>query len=81
MLFSNLFYLNTRIRRSVDLSGWKISAKLLNDSSGYEGRLILDVKGGHFTAGKNEYFPIPQSEIDKTTVGGKPTLTQNKGYQ
>lgn len=42
----------------------------------YRGR-----EGGHFTASKNEYFPIPPSEIDKTTIGGKATLAQNKGYQ
>jgi hypothetical protein len=67
--------------RFFDLSRWGIAPKVLNDFFAYEGGLVVDVKGGHFTAGKNEYFPIPQSEIDKTTVGGKPTLTQNKGYQ
>jgi hypothetical protein len=67
--------------RFFDLSRWGIAAEVLNDFFAYEGSLIGDVKGGHFTAGKNEYFPIPQSEIDKTTIGGKATLTQNKGYQ
>ena len=67
--------------RFFDLSRWGIAAQVLNDFFTYEGSLIGDVKGGHFTAGKNEYFPIPQSEIDKTTIGGKATLTQNKGYQ
>jgi len=67
--------------RFFDLSRWGIAAQVLNDFFAYEGNLIGDVKGGHFTAGKNEYFPIPQSEIDKTTIGGKATLTQNKGYQ
>lgn len=67
--------------RFFDLSRWGIASQVLNDFFAYEGSLVVDVKGGHFTAGKNEYFPIPQSEIDKTTMGGKPTLTQNKGYQ
>jgi len=26
------------------------------------------------------YFAIPQAEIDASTIGGKPTLTQNPGY-
>jgi starch-binding outer membrane protein, SusD/RagB family len=67
--------------RFFDLSRWGIAAQVMNDFYAYEGSLIGDVKGGHFTAGKNEYFPIPQTEIDKTTIAGKRTLTQNKGYQ
>ena len=44
-------------------------------SSGYS---LLS--GASFKKGKAEYFAIPQSEIDVSTVGGKPTLTQNPGY-
>lgn len=36
--------------------------------------------GAKFTPGKNEYFAIPQSQIDITTVNGKATLVQNPGY-
>jgi len=35
------------------------------------------MQGASFVAGKSEYFLIPQSEIDASTVGGVPTLTQN----
>jgi len=35
---------------------------------------------GHFTPGKNEYYAIPQSEIDKSKSTGKGVLVQNKGY-
>lgn len=34
----------------------------------------------NFTAGKNEYFPIPQNEIDNMNSDGKVRLTQNPGY-
>ena len=40
----------------------------------------LLMQGAVFTANSN-YFAIPQIEIDASTVGGKPTLTQNPGYQ
>jgi hypothetical protein len=33
-----------------------------------------------FTAGKSEYFPIPQSQIDRSSKAGVPVLTQNPGY-
>ena len=67
--------------RFFDLSRWGIAGPTLNAFYAYEGAITTDVTSGHFTTGKNEYYPIPQSEIDKTTVGGKPTLTQNPGYQ
>jgi hypothetical protein len=38
------------------------------------------LKGASFTKGKNEYFPIPQSEIDLSREKGKNTLVQNPGY-
>ena len=38
------------------------------------------LSGATFKAGQSEYFAIPQAEIDASTAGGKPTLTQNKGY-
>jgi len=33
-----------------------------------------------FTAGKNEYFPIPQSTIDNVNSDGKVRIKQNPGY-
>jgi len=38
------------------------------------------LKGATFVKGKAEYFAIPQSEIDVSTINGKKTLTQNPGY-
>ncbi len=36
--------------------------------------------GGQFLPNKNEYFPIPQRQIDLSTVEGEATLVQNPGY-
>ena len=66
--------------RFFDLSRWGIAETTLNKFYAYEGTITNDVKSGKFTAGKNEYFPIPQVEIDKTVVNGTKTLTQNPGY-
>jgi starch-binding outer membrane protein, SusD/RagB family len=38
------------------------------------------VKGATFSKGKNEYYPIPQLEIDASVAAGKSSLTQNPGY-
>ncbi|HCL84137.1 MAG TPA: RagB/SusD family nutrient uptake outer membrane protein [Chitinophagaceae bacterium] len=38
------------------------------------------LSGATFKDGQSNYFAIPQQEIDASTVGGKPTLTQNPGY-
>lgn len=34
----------------------------------------------HFTPGRNEYYAIPQQEIDRSRALGKEQLTQNAGY-
>jgi hypothetical protein len=67
--------------RAMDLSRWGIAKQELDPfyahevASGY----VLDV-GATFTTGKNEFLPIPQAQIDKSTTGGKSVLTQNPGY-
>jgi hypothetical protein len=39
------------------------------------------LSGAVFTTGKNEYYPIPQAQIDASVTAGKgSTLTQNPGY-
>ncbi|MGH2647395.1 MAG: RagB/SusD family nutrient uptake outer membrane protein, partial [Ginsengibacter sp.] len=37
--------------------------------------------GAQFTKGVNEYFAIPQNEIDVENSSGKKVLKQNPGYQ
>lgn len=66
--------------RFFDLVRWGTAASTINAYFAYEGKITTDITSGHFTAGKNEYFPIPQSEIDLGVVNSKPVLTQNKGY-
>lgn len=66
--------------RFFDLVRWGIADKTLNAFFQYEGTRVTDVRGASFTKGTNEYFPIPQRQIDLTTKGGENTLIQNPGY-
>ena len=68
-------------QRFYDLSRWGLAAPTINAYFQFEGQFTIDVKSAHFSANKNEYFPIPQSQIDLTNNNGKPTLTQNMGYK
>lgn len=63
--------------RFFDLVRWGIAATTLNAYFAYEGKITNDLPGAHFTTGKNEYFPIPQAQID---LQGKAKLKQNPGY-
>ena len=77
-----------RFERKIELSGeghrffdlvrWGIAEKTLNAYLAVDGK-ILSIKfgGSKFTAGKNEYLPIPQAQID---IQGKDILKQNPGY-
>jgi hypothetical protein len=66
--------------RFFDLVRWGLAGSALNSYFGYEGQFVTDVTGAHFTAGKNEKYPIPLQQIDLTQKNGKNTLTQNPGY-
>lgn len=64
--------------RLFDLVRWGVAATELNTYLGYEAKTLVTKFGGaKFTAGKNEYQPIPQAQID---IQGKDVLTQNPGY-
>lgn len=63
--------------RFFDLVRWGIADKVMNHYFDYESQFTSDIDGAQFTANKNEYFPIPQTQIDLS--GG--TLTQNQGYR
>jgi tetratricopeptide (TPR) repeat protein len=63
--------------RFFDLVRWGIAAQVLNAYFQYEGAITGDLPSAHFTTGKNEYFPIPQAQID---LVGKNILKQNPGY-
>lgn len=66
--------------RFFDLSRWGIADQVLNAYFAFEGSITPDVGPGKFTKGKNEYYPIPQRQIDLSTKGGSSPLTQNPGY-
>jgi len=62
--------------RFFDLVRWGIAADNINTYLQAErGRLPANLTGVNFTANKNEYFPIPQVEIDLNAK-----LKQNPGY-
>ncbi|MEO5995510.1 MAG: RagB/SusD family nutrient uptake outer membrane protein, partial [Chitinophagaceae bacterium] len=67
--------------RFFDLSRWGIAAETLNAFFDYEGKIVTDVTGGKFIKGKNEYFPIPNFQIDLSKKPGGFLLKQNPGYQ
>ncbi|MEP6713047.1 MAG: RagB/SusD family nutrient uptake outer membrane protein [Ferruginibacter sp.] len=67
--------------RFFDLVRWGIAADYLSIYLATEkNRLPNNLTSASFTAGKNEYFPIPQQEIDLSSVNGTPLLKQNPGY-
>lgn len=85
-------YANTAIRferklelamegqRFFDLVRWGIAGTALTAYYTAEGKYKLTDYNGlnpHFTTGKNEYFPIPQRQIDLSTKNGEATLQQN----
>ncbi|MFB0947683.1 MAG: hypothetical protein ACI9V1_001593 [Spirosomataceae bacterium] len=64
--------------RFFDLVRWNIAAETLNAYLAYDGSILITKLGGaKFTAGKNEYLPIPLPQID---VQGTDVLKQNPGY-
>lgn len=64
--------------RLYDLVRWEVAAETLNAYLAYDGaKLVPSLGGATFTAGKNELYPIPQSQID---IQGPDVLKQNPGY-
>ncbi|MDV3309639.1 MAG: RagB/SusD family nutrient uptake outer membrane protein [Cyclobacteriaceae bacterium] len=66
--------------RFFDLVRWGVAEKVLNDFFAYESQIVPTIGVGHFSPGKNEHFPIPQNQIDLSTVNGVSVLKQNPGY-
>ncbi|WP_018618676.1 RagB/SusD family nutrient uptake outer membrane protein [Spirosoma luteum] len=63
--------------RFYDLVRWGIAAPVLNAYLAYEAPLLpTGFLGAKFTAGKDEYMPIPQTQIDLQ----KGLFKQNSGY-
>jgi len=68
--------------RFFDLVRTGTAKEQLDHYYNYEGKYISDVTGASFTAPKNNYYPIPQNQIDVMgkDANGKNILTQNTGY-
>lgn len=64
--------------RFFDLVRWGIAANTLNTFLAYESaKLPVAYTSAKFTAGRDEYMPIPQTQID---YQGASVLKQNPGY-
>jgi hypothetical protein len=67
-------------QRFFDLVRWGIAATTINTYIAREKAARPLKLNANFTAGKNEYMPIPQSEIDNMNSDGTVRLVQNNGY-
>jgi hypothetical protein len=74
--FERMLELGMEGHRFFDLVRWGIAESNINAYLAKEKNMTSWLEGAVFTAGKNEYFPIPQMEIDKSE--GK--LKQNPNY-
>ena len=64
--------------RMYDLVRWGVASDVLNAYLAYEGpKLNAPFAGATFDANKDEYLPIPQTEID---LLGSDVIIQNPGY-
>lgn len=67
--------------RFFDLVRWGIAEPTINSYIAREKLIPRPLKlNAKFTAGKNEYSPIPQGEIDNLNADGTVRLKQNPGY-
>jgi len=68
--------------RFFDLVRWGVASTALNAFLAYEKPKLSAAYSSAtgFVAPKNNYFPIPQRQIDLQTSGGVSNLTQNPGY-
>ncbi len=66
--------------RFFDLVRWGIAAEYINNYLSVEKTRIGHLQSAQFVAGKNEYLPLPQVEIDLSAKDGVPLLKQNPGY-
>ncbi len=67
----------TEGHRFFDLVRWGIADQVLNAYIAQDSKFRSFMQGAHFTKGTNEYWPIPQNQID---IEGKDVLQQNPGF-
>ncbi len=78
--FERRLELSMEGHRFFDLVRWGIAATTINTYIAREKAARPLKSDANFTAGKNEYFPIPQGEIDNLNADGTTRLVQNPGY-
>jgi hypothetical protein len=66
--------------RFFDLVRWGVAAPTINNYLAGEKDRRAYLIGASFTAGVNEYYPIPEQQIILSSINGVPTLQQNPGY-
>ncbi len=71
-------------QRFFDLQRWDQGtgsmATEINAFFAYDVNINSQLNGAHFTKGKNEYYAIPQNQIDLSGATGASKLKQNPGY-
>ena len=67
--------------RFFDLQRWGVQAPVLKAYLAEEQKKRAYLKDANFTKGKNEFYPIPQTAIDRSYKEGEPTLTQDPAYK
>ena len=81
MRFERVLELGMEGHRFFDLVRWEIADTEINKYFEKEKSLIQYLKDGHFVKNKNEYFPIPQHQIDLSIdKNGVQHLKQNPAY-
>jgi len=78
--FERRLELSMEGQRFFDLVRWGIAATTINTFIAREKAQRPLKLTANFVAGKNEYMPIPQSEMDNMNSDGTVRLVQNPGY-
>jgi starch-binding outer membrane protein, SusD/RagB family len=78
LMFERHLELAEEGHRFFDLVRWGTAQEVLTKYLAHESKILVTKFGGaSYTKGKNEYLPIPQTQID---IQGKDVLSQNPGY-